>query len=239
MTNKTLTEKIEEITKETRKIIDNQIKLVRNNYFGNTNYGEHIETLLRLDVLMHQNNESLLTLFQEEMEARGHVFSKDCDCEKCSDTRLRALLSPKPISKEIKVTVCSKCLRACCWQGEFMCDDARTAGTEELSIKELMELDLEHPSYWKKPMKTPQPKDWQERWNKLHPTMVGLAVEKVEKDFIQSLLKEAVEAERARIESLIPEKKPECYCDTTYCLCEHIGFNEAISIMQEAVKGKC
>lgn len=38
---------------------------------------------------------------------------------------------------ERKVTVCSACLRACCWQGTFMCDAARTAGTVEKTIAEL------------------------------------------------------------------------------------------------------
>lgn len=36
-----------------------------------------------------------------------------------------------------KVTVCSACLRACCWQGSFMCDAAETAGTVEKTVAEL------------------------------------------------------------------------------------------------------
>lgn len=46
------------------------------------------------------------------------------------------------------ITVCNKCLRACCWNGIFMCDDAQTAGTVEKTIAELKALDLEHPDYW-------------------------------------------------------------------------------------------
>lgn len=46
------------------------------------------------------------------------------------------------------VTVCDKCLRACCWQGEFMCDNAIGAGTFDLDIRYLQARALEHPSYW-------------------------------------------------------------------------------------------
>lgn len=48
------------------------------------------------------------------------------------------------------VTVCDKCLRACCWQGEFMCDDARTAGTVERTVAQLREGQYgEHEDYWR------------------------------------------------------------------------------------------
>lgn len=49
----------------------------------------------------------------------------------------------------IKVVVCNKCLRACCWQGIFFCEDYMNAGTTEKSISELKMLNREHPSYWK------------------------------------------------------------------------------------------
>jgi len=48
-----------------------------------------------------------------------------------------------------KITVCDKCLMASCWQGLFMCDDSKFAGTVEKTIDELKELNLEHSSYWK------------------------------------------------------------------------------------------
>ena len=47
-----------------------------------------------------------------------------------------------------KVTVCSSCLRASCWQGEFRCDDYLNAGTVQKSVEELKELNLEDSSYW-------------------------------------------------------------------------------------------
>lgn len=38
------------------------------------------------------------------------------------------------------ITVCTECKRACCWQGEFMCDAARTADITELTVAELKAL---------------------------------------------------------------------------------------------------
>jgi hypothetical protein len=46
------------------------------------------------------------------------------------------------------VTVCSACLRASCWQGKFMCEASRNAGTREMTVKELAGLGHEHPSHW-------------------------------------------------------------------------------------------
>jgi hypothetical protein len=49
---------------------------------------------------------------------------------------------------EKMVTVCDKCQRAACWQGLFYCDDYVSAGTVDLPVSRLRELDLEHPDYW-------------------------------------------------------------------------------------------
>jgi hypothetical protein len=49
---------------------------------------------------------------------------------------------------ERTITVCDKCLRACCWQGEFMCDAAQCAGTTERTQAQLRELNREHSDYW-------------------------------------------------------------------------------------------
>lgn len=46
------------------------------------------------------------------------------------------------------VTVCDKCLKATCWYGLFMCDEARTAGVTHKTRTELAALNREHPSYW-------------------------------------------------------------------------------------------
>lgn len=49
---------------------------------------------------------------------------------------------------ERKVTVCDRCLQASCWQGVFMCDDAKAAGTREVSIVQLALLRHEASDYW-------------------------------------------------------------------------------------------
>jgi hypothetical protein len=50
--------------------------------------------------------------------------------------------------KKKTITVCDKCKRSSCWQGEYVCDDHKTAGTLQMTVEELLELDLEHPNYW-------------------------------------------------------------------------------------------
>ena len=52
------------------------------------------------------------------------------------------------LSDDQKITVCSACLRACCWQGYYMCDTARSAGTVEKTVAELRELNLEDGDWW-------------------------------------------------------------------------------------------
>jgi hypothetical protein len=47
-----------------------------------------------------------------------------------------------------EITVCSECLCACCWHGEFYCDKARDAGTVEKRVPELRALNREHPDNW-------------------------------------------------------------------------------------------
>lgn len=46
------------------------------------------------------------------------------------------------------ITVCDACLRACCWNGLFHCDDYQTAGTVEKTIAELDALGAEHRDYY-------------------------------------------------------------------------------------------
>jgi hypothetical protein len=48
------------------------------------------------------------------------------------------------------ITVCSSCLQASCWLGEFYCDHYKTASTVKRTVRDLIKLDLEHPEYWAK-----------------------------------------------------------------------------------------
>jgi hypothetical protein len=47
------------------------------------------------------------------------------------------------------ITVCSACVQASCWQGNFMCQDSKHAGILQVTRRKLKTLCLEHPSYWK------------------------------------------------------------------------------------------
>jgi hypothetical protein len=50
------------------------------------------------------------------------------------------------------ITVCNKCLRACCFQGAFMCALALEAGTVRRTVKQLRalpEYNREHEDYWR------------------------------------------------------------------------------------------
>jgi hypothetical protein len=46
------------------------------------------------------------------------------------------------------IEVCDSCFRACCWYGEFMCDNAKAAGTTLKTVSELRRLNLENKDYW-------------------------------------------------------------------------------------------
>jgi len=49
---------------------------------------------------------------------------------------------------EPTVTVCDHCYTSACWQGLFMCQDAKDAGTTDMPISALRALGLEHPDYY-------------------------------------------------------------------------------------------
>lgn len=56
------------------------------------------------------------------------------------------------------ITVCSRCLRACCWQGEYMCDEARYANIVPRRISTLIrrhgQEEIEHPDWWNRDLRT-------------------------------------------------------------------------------------
>ena len=52
------------------------------------------------------------------------------------------------LSGDEKVLVCASCLRAACWYGEFMCDDAVGANLKILQVRDLRKLGREHEDFW-------------------------------------------------------------------------------------------
>jgi hypothetical protein len=50
--------------------------------------------------------------------------------------------------EDFKVLVCDKCLKASCWHGEFMCDEAASAGLKLIRVRDLRGLNREHEDHW-------------------------------------------------------------------------------------------
>jgi hypothetical protein len=59
-------------------------------------------------------------------------------------------MSDVHIEADEDVTVCAECERACCWYGEFMCDNARDANIKVIKRSEVAARKRpgEHPCYW-------------------------------------------------------------------------------------------
>lgn len=46
------------------------------------------------------------------------------------------------------IEVCSECLTASCWHGEFMCLDSKKAGTVLKTVSDLRRFNQEHSDNW-------------------------------------------------------------------------------------------
>lgn len=46
------------------------------------------------------------------------------------------------------VTVCSECLKASCWHGEFLCERSRAANIVRRTVGQLRDLNREHPEQY-------------------------------------------------------------------------------------------
>lgn len=85
----------------------------------------------------------------QETTERPHVVNHAGDCESyCWCHAQKASVEPAVLDR--MVTVCDKCLCACCWHGEFMCDEAKSAGTVDKSIRDLLAIGepRESNEYW-------------------------------------------------------------------------------------------
>jgi hypothetical protein len=84
------------------------------------------------------------------------IFSQDClmDLDDAIGKIMNDWQAKKKLEKSIKqgpdrmIVVCAACLRASCWQGVFYCDDYQHVGIVRYSMRELVALNLEDPSYW-------------------------------------------------------------------------------------------
>lgn len=83
------------------------------------------------DVALRKSLATLLVRYNHGADRRAQKTSRD------------------PAILDRKVTVCSECLCACCWQGAFYCDNYRTAKVVEKTVRELKALGpKESPDYW-------------------------------------------------------------------------------------------
>ncbi len=98
------------------------------------------------DELSTEAREAIEALWKERDELRGHIKTLLSPSVKAS-----CVASPESILDR-KVTVCDSCLCACCWLGDFYCDNAKGAGTVDKTIRELYQINAagvrEDSGYW-------------------------------------------------------------------------------------------
>ena len=57
----------------------------------------------------------------------------------------------KVLDSDTIITICAVCKRSCCWQGQFMCDAARYANIQRVTVGELRRYpNGEDESWWEK-----------------------------------------------------------------------------------------
>ena len=85
-------------------------------------------------------------MFDEEYENKKRIVAEKLAGweQEQNEGNLPDLFATLPIT----VTVCDSCYRASCIQGEFYCENYKTAGTKEITIEELKKLNLENSDYW-------------------------------------------------------------------------------------------
>jgi len=95
-----------------------------------------------------------IPLSEKLLQLRRHYCTGPCgqshdvnQTRSVTDQTLREAASVVSTSEQL-VEVCDGCLKACCWHGEFMCDNAKNCGTIRVHKDDLRRLDREHSSYW-------------------------------------------------------------------------------------------
>lgn len=91
-------------------------------------------------------------------EAREALLSAPCGCSggfTCIFHKAIQIIDATGINKSAAIlgdsrtiTVCDRCLRASCWQGDFLCENSKNAGTVEKTRAELAALKREDSHYW-------------------------------------------------------------------------------------------
>lgn len=76
--------------------------------------------------------------------------------EEIKDAKLAAFVANK-LEEDRLVTVCDQCYMASCWRGIFRCEGSINAGTVQMPVWHLRELDLEHPDNYAASEDFPEP----------------------------------------------------------------------------------
>lgn len=68
---------------------------------------------------------------------------------------MRSYVLARGLALETKITACAVCNRACCWAGEFLCEDAYEADIKDYTVTQLIDMRAageceEHPDHWLK-----------------------------------------------------------------------------------------
>ena len=86
-----------------------------------------------------------MKIYCDTCDGRGFIYHDYNDSyEKCENCKGKGYNEPEVkaagLNENKLIEVCSACKRACCWYGEFMCDNNKDASTELKTVKELREL---------------------------------------------------------------------------------------------------
>ena len=88
----------------------------------------------------------------EAMDRCEQEQKKDWVAEKLQDEAFRKGVEKLRVKacedQDRLVEVCAACYKACCFQGEFMCDDNVLAGTRMMTVRELEDLGFETSEWW-------------------------------------------------------------------------------------------
>jgi hypothetical protein len=115
------------------------IVIVKNEILGNSRHEMTLDQIKEFNICAYR-------LAIKSAENGGQEYTDGMWTVKREDNHIHNESKLSDFLLSSTVTVCDACFQVSCWQGEFMCDDAKTAGTVEKTVEEL--LALEHPHYW-------------------------------------------------------------------------------------------
>lgn len=117
----------------------NEIKLIK----------EQKEMLTALHKIKIDMAHEILFLNVNKYMGDGAVEEYNYAYNHPDNKKIILLEEPDQIGDNRLIQVCSECLQASCWQGNFMCDESKEAYTIYQTVRQLKIENREHPDYWK------------------------------------------------------------------------------------------